>query len=333
MRRSLASLTLGLFAACGGDSIPLKDLQTKEIDARCAYLVKCGLFADNQTCETFFIVTADPSAQAAIDAKKLSYNGENAASCLDQIKSASCNSSDKTAREQPEPCKHIFNGLAKMGEACAFDTECQSANCVIPGGATGDCPQGMCGAEIPLAKAGESCTGVDCVEGNFCNGMNQCQPLVQMGGACDFSSDCDFGLGCIGATTMTCQPVPHIGSACPDGACEEIGANCNASKSCVKVGLPGDACTVDTDCTFFGVCDTASTKCANYPSRGQMCDADHLVICSDDSWCNIPMGQTTGTCDAPQANGATCTQGDQCSSHFCKDTGAAGMCADPDVCI
>jgi hypothetical protein len=320
--------------ACGGDSIALKDLQTESIDARCAYLVKCGLFADNQTCQTFFIVTADPSAQAAVDAKKLSYSGENAAACLEQIKSASCDSTSKTAREQPEPCKHIFNGLAKMGEACAFDTECQSQNCVIPGSAMGDCPQGTCGPQIPLAKAGESCTGVDCDVGLFCNSSSQCQTLVAANGACDFASDCDYGLGCIGASgAMTCQALPKIGSMCPNGACEEIGAVCNMAKSCVKAGLPGDACASDFDCTFFGVCDMTSSKCANYPSRGQMCDDTHLVICSDDSWCNIPMGSTTGMCDAPQANGAVCTQGDQCASHFCQDNGAAGMCADVATCI
>jgi hypothetical protein len=324
--------------ACGGDSIALKDLQTEEINARCAYLVKCGLFADNQTCETFFIVTADPSAQAAIDGKKLSYNGENAASCLDQIKSASCDSSSKSAREQPEPCKHIFNGITKMGDACAFNTECQSQNCVIPGSATGACPQGTCGPQIPLAKVNESCTGVDCEEGLFCNSSSQCQALVAMGGACDFDSDCDFGLGCVGATTLSCQPLPHIGSPCaarPSASpeCEEIGAICNAANSCVKAGLPGDQCASDFDCTLFGVCDMTSSKCANYPSRGQMCDDTHLVICSDDSWCNIPNGQTMGTCDAPQANGAVCTQGDQCSSHFCQDNGAAGQCADVNVCI
>jgi hypothetical protein len=330
-----------LVAACGSDSVALKDLPTEEINARCVYLVKCGLFADNQTCETFFIVTADPSAQAAVDAKKLSYSGENAAACLSQIKSASCNSTDKTARDQPEPCKHIFGGLAKMGEACAFDTECQSANCVIPTNATGDCPQGTCGPQIPLAKAGESCTGVECDTGLFCNGQNQCQTLGQMGAACDFDTDCNFGLGCAGATTgaETCQPLPAIGSACAPRpapmlpACLEIGATCNSAMSCVKMGLPGATCMTDTDCTFFGVCDATALKCSNYPSRGMPCDMDHLVICDDDSWCNIPMGQTMGTCDAPQANGAVCTQEDECASHFCKTSGAAGMCADPVACI
>src|SRR5262249_6745882 len=182
MRRSLAYLVLSLtFAACGGDEVALKDLQTKAIDARCKYLVKCGLFADNQTCQTFFITTADPSAQAAISAGKMSYSGENAASCLDAIANASCDSTTKSAREQPEPCKHIFSGRGKMGDACAFDNECSSSNCVIPGTATGACPQGMCGPTVPLAKAGESCVGVDCVVGAFCNDAQQCQALVAMG--------------------------------------------------------------------------------------------------------------------------------------------------------
>jgi hypothetical protein len=331
MRRAPAYLVLAVsLAACsgGGGGIALADLQTKSLDARCSFLVRCGLFADADSCHKFFIITDDPSAQAAVDMHKSNYDGGNAKACLDAIAAASCDQTQQDSREQPEPCKHIFTGTGAMGDACAFDAECSSNNCVIPTTATGACPQGMCGAEVPLAKVGESCNMVDCEPGLFCNAQTTCANLVASGGACDFSSDCDYGLGCVGATgAATCKALPLIGSACPDMQCAEIGANCNAQMTCVALGLPGDPCMGDGDCTFFGHCDTTMSKCADFPTRGMPCDS----ICSDDSWCQIPMGMTMGTCAAPQANGATCTGNDQCTTHFCN--GSPGTCADPAVCI
>jgi hypothetical protein len=42
---------------------------------------------------------------------------------------------------------------------------------------------------------------------------------------------------------------------------------------------------------------------------------------------------TTGTCDAPQANGSVCVFNDSCLSGFCDNSTGVGICTAIAVCI
>jgi hypothetical protein len=42
---------------------------------------------------------------------------------------------------------------------------------------------------------------------------------------------------------------------------------------------------------------------------------------------------TTGTCDAPQADGTACVFNNACTSGFCDDSAGPGRCAAVAVCI
>jgi hypothetical protein len=318
-----------LAAACGGgDSIAIGDLVTKLRAAECNYYVRCGLFANVADCEAEF-GSVDQNLFAAVDAGKVKYDGEAAASCLSQLEHASCDSTKKDVRESPDACADTFTGTLAADAACAFNQECQSGDCIPPASCTMACCIGTCAAELTLAKAGEACTAVRCDHDLFCDDTNVCQPLLAAGTACQTDDQCAYGLGCAGTGAMTCQVLPKIGEACPGGDCAEINAHCNGQMSCVAYGLPGDACAGDADCSFFYTCDTAMGKCTSFPSRGMPCTDN----CSGDSWCNIPTGMTTGTCDAPQANGATCEFSNECSSRHCDFNVTPSVCADVAQCI
>lgn len=323
-----------ILAACGGGagpSIALADYPQAEIDSYCTYNVRCGLYPDAATCAQYAVAPADPNPAAAVAANKMSYSGTNAKQCLDAIAAASCDQTQKSAREPASSCAKIFSGKAADNAACAFDDECQSRNCQLPQ-CTMACCTGTCGPTIANAQIGASCATADCVSGAFCDDTTTCRALLAQGASCASPDQCQYGLGCVGLTPGSpgmCGPLPQIGEACPDGNCADVGAVCNTSGMCAPVGLPGDACMVDFDCSSVFHCDTTMNKCAPYPTLNQPCTA----LCSGGAWCNIPAGQMTGTCAAAKANGQACSSSNECMSLYCDQSGTTPMCGDIPVCI
>jgi hypothetical protein len=321
-------------AACGDNSvpsIPLGDVQEASREAACTYEVKCGLFPDVDTCVAYTMSLADPNPQAALAAKRLSYSGSNAKQCFDALAAASCDQTQKSARVQPTSCKNIFGGKQAEGQPCAFDDECQTHRCLLPNVCTMACCQATCGAAVAAAQIGQSCASVACVDDAFCDETSTCRALVGNGGACASPDECQYGLGCVGvspATQGTCAVVPAVGQPCPDGICADIGAVCDPSGTCVALGLPGAPCTLDLDCAPAFHCDSTN-YCNPYPTLGMTC----TTSCAAGSWCDVPVGQTAGTCTAPLANGQPCQLGAQCASQFCDQGAAPPACADVPVCI
>jgi hypothetical protein len=314
----------------GGDPAAgprLDDLEAAELDATCSFGVRCGLFADSDSCHSWSLIPDRASAKAAVDMHRARYNPGQAKACFEAMASMSCDLTQQSSREDPDACNHIFTGTGAMGDACAIDAECSSNHCVTRIGGPGVCRQGTCGLEIALAKIGESCEQQDCDPGAFCNAELMCAALLPQGETCNLNSDCDYGLLCLG-TPATCKPAPHINDAC-DGICAEVNATCSIAGTCVALGRPGDLCTVDSDCMMASQCDTTN-KCVAFPTRDMAC----VSQCSEDSWCQIQSGQTMGVCVAPQANGASCADNRECSTHFCMPAASgAGTCADRQVCI
>ena len=292
MRRSLL---LVFVVACGG-SVDIEDYNNDLVDADCDYLVRCGLFSSTESCKNTFgeLLIDDPSVKAAVDAGKLKYDGDAAADCFDALGSASCNRDSNNIAA----CDKIFAGKVADGGACAFDEECVSTNCNVPD-CTMACCTGTCVAEDPLPGIGQPCT-FECVDGAYCGSDSTCQATLPKGAACDDAFACDDGLYCAGnagTTAGTCTAYPKTGEACTT-SCAAIGDRCNGG-ICKPVGLIGDACTSDTDCSFFYECD-ATMHCAEQPEDPRM------------------------------PNGSMCSGSTDCQSRYC---GNDNLCADPPLCI
>jgi len=320
-----------LATACGDNltGTPIEEFQAEADAARCAYLVRCGLFASADTCGAFFRDRPDVDRDAALAAGKVYYNGVAAQRCHAALAELSCDAASREGRVLPAACDEIFNGLVDDGDACAFDTECRSERCDTTGCEPFTCCSGTCLATRERAAIGKGCeVSADCVVDAYCAPEGVCQRLVGEGGSCDVDGDCDYGLACIGASELmpgNCRAMPLVGESCPYLRCAEIGATCNASHVCVPLGLPGAACASAADCSPFARCDVASGTCADVPTLGQACEG----TCAGEAFCEAG----SKTCVAPLANTTPCTSDNQCASLFCGEGPVFDACADQQACF
>jgi hypothetical protein len=314
--RCLAAFAL--LAGCSG--LDFGQFPAALEDARCAYFVRCGLVASATECRAYFDrVAVDPvSAEAALDAGKLVFHADTAQACLDAHAALSCDITQQTGHEL-DACNDVLTGTLAIGESCAFDNECESNNCEVPS-CTMACCTGTCGAPTALPEVGQPCTAL-CAGDAYCGVDGICHAPLPSGAACN-EEPCEFGLYCAGRTATTsgtCKPLPHIGQPC-ESVCAEIGAICYGG-TCTAVGILGDACTADAQCSMFYNCKDMT--CALLPTLGMPC----TTTCYEAAYCEA------GTCVAQKANGADCIRNDECKSHYCSRTAAAGTCADVPVCF
>jgi hypothetical protein len=314
---------VGIFAiACGhdGGGISATDYAGQEAAAFCDYEVRCGLFANQTSCISYGAIYVDPSFSMLVDSGKVTFDGNAAQACLDALSTVPCDQTQMAARVTPSACNDIVTGTVAMSGTCEQNAECQSDACVLPDCGSACCT-GSCGAAQAPAGSGEPCVTRACDVGLACSETSQtCVPLGGSGAGCMLTEDCSYGLGCVGGE---CATLPAIGDPCPDGECADLGAVCNAQATCVMVGLPGAPCATAEDCSPFAACN--GTTCVALPTVGQPC----ATACSDGSYCTGNDGSGSGTCIAPAGNGAACTRGPQCASHYC----GSGGCEAAPVCI
>jgi hypothetical protein len=320
-------------AACGpNNQLTFEEYAAQAPGAYCAYFTRCGLFPDQATCEHTQLgirFTADPNAAAAIGSGKINFDGGAAGACLAAISGLACNAA--LVSTTPPACFGVATGTVGSGGTCASNDECISQKCDVPS-CPDACCQGTCvGGTAPVPGAtGMPCgigeTTPACVDGDFCNFQTgSCAPFIAEGSACMDTEQCAPGLGCVG-TPLTCKQLPDTGAACPDHACANIGEHCGSAGTCVKDGLPGDTCTINSDCSPFFPCDSTG-HCATGPGLGQPCPMDR---CFDvGTYCTSETGSAMPTCVAAGSDGAPCTQNDQCVSNTC--TGSA--CMTPAACF
>lgn len=321
------SLTAAL-VACGNDSVSLGDLAGAYEDAYCARLVRCGRYISVDACKDALQLSID-EITASVEAGRTSYDGEQAAACLDALRGASCDSTDADNRADVPACDNTFHGTVADGGVCFDSDECLSDSCNVPDCGMACC-QGVCDptvAVIPPAAIGQSCLEVGCVDGAFCNGANICTALLAVGQACS-GNECTYGLYCTEAGT--CADAPGRGQPCPDGRCSDIGDRCDtaaAAPTCVALATRGQACPTG----FAGLfacqgpltCDATSLTCQDPPAVGQAC----TFLCATGAFCN-----DANTCEADRAAGQPCGSNSECQSNFCDDSLATPVCAVDPVC-
>jgi hypothetical protein len=324
------ALIVFLSIGCGDDApaIALEDLHAEQVRARCDYLVRCGLFASGDTCTTFFRVPDERELVAAVAAGKVRYDGASAQACQTALAALSCDQSSREARVVPA-CGRVFTGTIRDGAACGFDAECVSGRCDEPPCPMDTCCAGTCLPTEQRGAIGASCeTDAGCAIDTYCGKDKLCHAFARIGEPCARDSECDYGLGCIGASELmdgTCRAMPLLGERCPYLRCAEAGAFCDAAKTCVPVGLPGTPCTSAAECSSYGSCDLQTGRCVDTPTLGMRCEG----FCAGEAWCEL----ASNTCVAPLENTAPCTSANQCASLFCNEGVAFDHCVDRPICL
>ncbi|MEJ7601446.1 MAG: hypothetical protein WKG01_26315 [Kofleriaceae bacterium] len=324
------AVVIALACGCGDNiaGIELERWDAEELGARCAYLSRCGLFVDPAACDAYFRLDVDESRLAAVDAEQMRYDVVAAAQCLDEVSALTCDLSSREARVRPESCRRVFAGDLKGAEVCAFDGECESGACEREVCPAETCCYGRCTVDKqPSGIDGACAATADCIDDAWCGTDGLCHALVGVAGECQLEEQCEYGLGCIGATELmpgACRALPMLGEACPYRRCAEIGANCVAG-TCVPIGLPGDGCELDVDCSPYGRCDTASKRCEQRPTLGMPCNS----ACAEDSWCDF---EGTQACREPVSTTTPCTFDGQCASGYCAQGVFFRFCTDRAVC-
>jgi hypothetical protein len=338
--RTLMVVIVSLLAACGSDSVSRDDYLDAMRDARCRHLVSCGEVTDLDTCRTTNsggLGGVDPalvsprlsaSELAAIDMGRITYDGGKAQACLDALADRSCDVTSQSGRMIPEACREVLAGAQHDGEVCAANAECISRQCKVPL-CNMACCTGTCTGDAAPArgKLGESCEIAACEDTLFCDrAVMTCAALKSAGTFCESVAECAFGLDCLPAGT--CGALPGPSGACT-GACRDEGTTCSATtETCVKVALAGEACTLTADCSPLYVCD-ATRRCSAGLALGAACTVNQR--CGDDhAFCDVPDGETMGTCVLPKSDGAPCQINANCQSQSCDPT--ALQCRPEPVC-
>lgn len=324
--RSLALALWLAIAACGGDdggaAIAIDDYPEQLRDAQCKFLVACGEVEDLDTCRAGH-VPDDPgvltlSQRAALDMQIATFDGKQAAACLAALAARSCDTTSQSFRAQPAPCLAIVAGTVHEGGACAESFECISQDCSVPATCDAACCVGTCtgDAKPGFGAVGEACGGAgQCdPETAYCDLVAlTCAPLKGSGAGCESGLECANGFDC--GPDRTCVTLPLIDQSCA-GACRDLGTACSAaSHTCIQVGLVGDPCDTSADCSLLYQCGS-DKRCSAGLALGQPCTFSNLCA-GRGAFCDVPDGETQGTCVMPKADGGTCRADADCTSDLC----------------
>lgn len=215
------------------------------------------------------------------------------------------------------------------------------------GGQSAGCPAGHDGANpsccIPqgqICQFRDQCCGfAPCVPDGAgvlrCSPASACKPNAA---TCSGTSDtsCCEGLSCVnGGGGFRCTPPPPTGACTPaGGTCGGDGPDCCAGAcvegSCVECAPLGNACSADAQCCS-GTCDAGfcRTPCVDLVGGSCTVDAD----CCSALRCDVPPGETGGTCQARTTTPSCAPTRGACSASTpCCDsaeTCVGGSCVPP----
>ena len=134
---------------------------------------------------------------------RATYDAGKTGACVDSLNAMTCDE----FRQQGiggamEACMSFVTPKVAEGGACTQDYECVSGNCAGEDTSVDPPVDGMCGAPITLAAIGASCTGIECVDGTYCDfATSICTKLKGAGETCTSSTEC---VNTCDGTTGTC---------------------------------------------------------------------------------------------------------------------------------
>jgi hypothetical protein len=267
----------------------------QKIDACSAFLIS-ETYGDAATCAS----RIKSSFVSALGASGTGQTPAHLDGCAKAIPAVSCD--DALGNNTPAACQPVAGHLA-AGAACGDSSQCASAYCNL--GTDGTC--GAC-ATTRAADGGTCNRDDDCVVGAVCN-SSTCVTLAAAGASCSDAQPCQKTLVC---KSGTCAIPDGAGAPCSTGTCDALaGLFCSiaAPHVCTKIALAGagEAC--------FAV-NGGLTACGN----GGLCSRGALA--------------TTGTCEAPAADGASCddTNGPPCMPPAVCSAAKVCTIAAPDSC-
>jgi hypothetical protein len=296
IRFALAAALLAGSAGCdSGGGIPIGDFGPRIVSAACDIGVRCGTFPDRASCEASVSIDLRQN-QADVDAGRLKYDGNAAASCIAAFESTSglggCSVTTSLSASEPAACQRIFTGAVAMGGTCFQSIECQSQSCDLSAcTGTTACCAGSCILPVtPLAAAiGTPCStqvSSACVDGAFCQSAQAggatgiCTAKLGAGQPCtSIVGQCASGLVCLDGSGV-CGKLPAEGEACSaTGRCDLENDYCDPTTGlCAPRVTPGAACPTGNECVGYAFCDQTTLTCVADGSAGDPCnDTAHCL--------------------------------------------------------
>lgn len=194
------------------------------------------------------------------------------------------------------------NGTVESGEQCDFGSD----NGLVPG----------CNIDCTF-----SCSGTSCDDGDACNGVETCDPVVHNGAsgqACSPGTPETDGTTC--GTNMICKNAACVAGVCGDGFVTGTEECDDANQTA------GDGC--QNDCTFSCVSTDSNRNCTPADmcaGQGTCNDTTHVCAAGtrlpDNTFCGTTGFCKTGVCTQPTCGNGIVERGEDCD-------GGAGCKAD-----
>ena len=321
-------LTTLVAAGCGIGSY---DEFRAQLAARwCARQIRCGEVGGSDApslcgvpAPLLLTVRGAVDVPVAIASHRMMFHPDNAAECLDAVKSAPCDAT-QAAADFYRHCHGVVTGAVANGGTCWGDDECLGGVCVAP-----DCG-GTC---TPYASPGDACvpTGgtpaMTCDPSvHYCAADGTCQHLGQKGAACAGDGECIFDYACV-AGKCSDPPRLHPGDVCGTNLppCAD-GQYCDETGVCAPLLAAGEPCVRLDACKPGLAC--AGGTCATWLDAGAMCDAN-AVNTGTATGCPATETCTDGACvtggNPKVGPAASCGQDVDCADGlYCRTEG--GYC-------
>jgi hypothetical protein len=194
-----------LLAGCSND----KPFPQKYAEALCAKNWECcpaSELAEKSKTDCvnnnqFGVEVLVGSINASQSKGRATYDASKAGACADTLAAMTCDEFRQTGGNMAA-CMAFVTPKVAEGGACTEDFECTTGNC--QGANTTDDPpiDGACAAAVSVAPIGATCSGLECVEGAYCDSTTStCAALKGGGEACTSDTQC---INECDTTTSTC---------------------------------------------------------------------------------------------------------------------------------
>jgi hypothetical protein len=191
--------------------------------------------------------------------------------------------------------------LGALGDPCLQHQTCDSGHC--------DPFENVCSARLPN---GEPCFSDDECDSDFCSGI--CAPTVGHDELCPSLRDaeCEDGFCDYTEFDATCRAWAAEGQPCP------LGIECNpaAELACIDGACRAFPLANGLPCGSNAQCESSvcfGNVCSDGTPEGGACDlVGTTPPCELGTFCDVPDGDTTGSCATLRRTGQACERSAQC---------------------